>query len=415
MNVGAPTTRTAGIRAVAATPGALRLFAASLAGRLPLPFLSIGLLVHTHELTGSFADAGVVTGVYAVAVGLGGPPLGRLVDRRGQTTVLVASAALAALLLLVVAVLPAGAPLPVLLALAAAVGFVTPPLAACLRTLLPEIVADADLLHTAYAFDASANEATWVGGPPLGLAVGALWSPGAALAVGGGMLLLGTVAFAAQPASRRFCAGVGERTRGGSLQSARIRTLVFVLIAVGVLFGAAEVGVTAAAASGGSAAAAAPLLALWGGGGLLGGLVASRLGGGARGPRGLALALVAVTGGHLALTAVTGSLPLTAAVLLVAGVTIAPTYASIYAMVDEAAPAGTLTEAFAWLATATAIGNALGAAAAGVLADSAGPVAVFAFAGGAGGVAVLLTLLRSCTFSSFPLRTAESVTCTAAA
>src|SRR2546423_682279 len=81
---------------------------------------------------------------------------------------------------------------------------------ACLRTLLPEIVADADLLHTAYAFDASANEATWVGGPPLGLAVGALWSPGAALAVGGGMLLFGTVAFAAQPASRRFCAAVGE-------------------------------------------------------------------------------------------------------------------------------------------------------------------------------------------------------------
>ena len=77
---------------------------------------------------------------------------------------LVSSAALAALLL-VVAVLPAGTPLPALLALATAAGFVTPPLAACLRKLLPEIVADADLLHTAYAFDASANEATWPTAP----------------------------------------------------------------------------------------------------------------------------------------------------------------------------------------------------------------------------------------------------------
>src|SRR2546423_7722034 len=288
MNIEAPTTeihtKVAGagrIRAVAATPGALRLFAASLAGRLPLPFLSIGLLVHAHDLTGSFAEAGVVTGTYAVAVGLGGPPLGRLVDRRGQTSVLLGSAALTAVLLLVVALLPSGTPLPVLVALAAAVGFVTPPLAACLRTLLPEIVADADVLHTAYAFDASANEATWVGGPPLGLAVAALWSPGAALAVSGAVLLLGTAAFAVQPASRRFCTVVDEGARGGSLQSARLRTLVFVLVAVGVLFGAAEVGVTAAATSGGNAAAAAPLLGLWGGGGLLGGVLASRLGGGA--------------------------------------------------------------------------------------------------------------------------------------
>ena len=52
--------------------------------------LSIGLLVHAQHLTGSFAAAGVVTGVYAIALGVGGPLLGQLVDRRGQTLVLVA-------------------------------------------------------------------------------------------------------------------------------------------------------------------------------------------------------------------------------------------------------------------------------------------------------------------------------------
>ena len=49
-------------------------------------------------------------------------------------------------------------------------------------------------------------------------------------------------------------------------------------------------------------------------------------------------------------------------------------------MVDEAAPAGTVTEAFAWLATAVAIGAAAGAAIAGAVAESAGPAAALALA-----------------------------------
>ena len=75
--------------------------------------------------------------------------------------------------------------------------------------------------------------------------------------------------------------------------------------------------------------------------------------------------------------------------LLFAGAAIAPTEATIYAMVDHAAPAGTMTEAFAWLATAMAVGGALGAASAGIVADRAGPTAAFALAGGAGALAVL--------------------------
>jgi hypothetical protein len=83
------------------------------------------------------------------------------------------------------------------------------------------------------------------------------------------------------------------------------------------------------------------------------------------------------------------------AVLLLAGAAIAPTYATVYAMVDRAAPEGTATEAFAWLATAVAIGASAGAALAGALADGAGPAAAFALAGGAGAVALLATALRS--------------------
>jgi predicted MFS family arabinose efflux permease len=94
-----------------------------------------------------------------------------------------------------------------------------------------------------------------------------------------------------------------------------------------------------------------------------------------------------------------GSVTALAAVLLVAGAAIAPTYATVYAMVDRAAPAGTVTEAFAWLATAIAIGAAAGAATAGAVADHAGPAAAFVLAGGAGAVAMLVAVARSRTLA----------------
>jgi len=270
------------------------------------------------------------------------------------------------------------------------------------RTLFPGLLDDPAAVRAAYAADASASELTWIAGPPLALGLGAAWSTGGALAFAGLVLLASTLAFALQPASRAWRPepSAGPRPRCGSLQTPAMRTLVMVLVAVGVLFGACEVAVTAAANALGSTAAAGPLLGVWGAGSLVGGLLASRLGGGAHGATGLALVLVALTAGHLALTAATGSVIALAAVLLVAGAAIAPTYATVYGMVDAAAPAGTVTEAFAWLGTAIAIGAAAGSAAAGALTDHAGPVAAFALAGAAGAVAVVLTLSRATTLSA---------------
>jgi predicted MFS family arabinose efflux permease len=64
-------------------------------------------------------------------------------------------------------------------------------------------------------------------------------------------------------------------------------------------------------------------------------------------------------------------------------------------MVDHAAPAGTVTEAFAWLNTAVAVGASVGAACAGAVADAAGPAASFALAGAAGTVAAVVAALRA--------------------
>src|SRR6186997_72651 len=88
----------------------------SIVARLPLAMFGLALLVHVHHLTGSFAVAGLVSGAYAAAVGLGGPLLGRLADRRGQTLPLVGGAAVAAGVLGVIALLPAATPSAVIVA-----------------------------------------------------------------------------------------------------------------------------------------------------------------------------------------------------------------------------------------------------------------------------------------------------------
>ena len=206
---------------------------------------------------------------------------------------------------------------PVLVALAAGIGLATPPVGACLRTQLPALLRDPGAVRAAYALEASVVELTYIFGPPLALCIGALWSTGAALAVAGLVLLAATAAFAAQPASRRWRPAPAERRpRGGSLRTPAMRTLVIVLIAVGVLLGADEVAVTAAAKTLASTTAAAPLFAVWGAGSFIGGLLVTRLGGGARSAAGLALLLGALTAGHLALIPADGASLALGAVLL---------------------------------------------------------------------------------------------------
>jgi MFS family permease len=401
---------------LASTPGAARLLATSIVARLPLPMLGIGLLVHAHWLTGSFAAAGLVAGAYAIGTGVGGPLLGRLVDGRGQTAVLAPAALVSAVLLIAVAALPDGAPLAALVALATGIGLATPPLGACVRALIPGLLADADAARVVYAVDATAVELTWILGPPLALGLGVLLSTGAAVATAGAILLVGTASFAAHPASRGWRPEASAGTQaGGSMRAPGMRTLVGVLVAVGALFGAVEVAVTAATDTMASAAAAGPLLGVWGLGSLAGGAIATRMGGGVHSAQGLALIVAALTTGHLMLVPAAGSVVAMGAALFLAGAAIAPTCASVYSMVERIAPAGTVTEAFAWLATALAVGSAAGAAAAGPIADHVGPTAAFVLAAGAGGVATLLIALRAHTIDGTAIPRAAELCVTPAA
>jgi MFS family permease len=383
------------MHALRSTPGALLLFAISVVARLPLAMLSIALLVHTEHLTDSFAAAGAVDGSFAIALAVGGPLLGRLVDRGGQTHVLAASAVAATAALAALATQPEGTSVVILASLAVAVGLATPPLGACLRTLLSDLVDGSDAAASAYALDATAIELTWICGPLLAIGLATIFSTAVAVATAAAVLLAGTLSFAVQPASRNWRPSTqGRKGRGGALRSPAMRTLVIALLAVGAVTGSVQVGVAAATDSMGQATAAGPLLGLWGAGSLLGGLLASKLGGRVGGAGALSVFLAALTVGHVALAAATTIIAL-GAMLFVAGASIAPTYASAYVMADRAAPAGAVTEVFSWLSTAAAVGGAAGAAIAGSLVEHAGFAAAFGLAGVLGSAAVVCIAVRT--------------------
>src|SRR3954465_9045109 len=138
------------MRDVLRVPGALGLFLASCVARLPMGALGVLLVLHTQELTGSYAKGGLASGAYALALGISNPALARVVDRRGQTLVLRAGAPIATAAVVVVALLPAGPHGPALVACAGAAGLSQPPIGACMRALWPELLDSPDRRHAAY-------------------------------------------------------------------------------------------------------------------------------------------------------------------------------------------------------------------------------------------------------------------------
>jgi predicted MFS family arabinose efflux permease len=173
-----------------------------------------------------------------------------------------------------------------------------------------------------------------------------------------------------------------------------------VLLAFGSAIGVLQVALPAFAAGRGTAEAGGIYLAALSAGSLCGGLVY-----GARrwpGPpaRRLAVCLLAIALGCTLVAAATAPGTVAAAALAV-GVMLAPTTVICSALLDTAAPAGTVTEAFAVLVMGIVVGTAIGNAIGGALVDAASyrtaglAAAAIALAGAACAVVRRRTLLRA--------------------
>lgn len=362
------------------TPGLLRVFAASIIGRLPVGALGLIFILRTRELTGSYAAGGLVAGANAVAYGIGGPLFGRVVDRRGQTGVIVLGGVLSAGGMIGFGLLEPGASVAAAAALAAVAGAAFPPLSACLRTLWGTHLADEQRRHTAFAIEAAAFELVYIVGPLVFVGLIGAWSLRAAAAAAGVFALVGALLFAFSPVSRGWQPDRDRpHARVGALRGAGVRVILASLLVLGVAAAVVEIAVAAFA---GSERLAALLLALWGAGSLVGGVLAAR----GRAPADPARRLWVLLTGVAVLTAplaLAGSPAALGTLLVVAGLAVAPALGTAYGLLGQAAPAGSVTEAFTFVSTAFGGGIGLGSALGGWIVEEAGTQTAFIVAAGA--------------------------------
>jgi MFS family permease len=368
-------------------PHAARLLAGTLLGRLPNGMGALAIVLFTREHGGGYSLGGGLSAIWVVSMALGQPTLGRAMDRFGQPRILFTSALAAAAGFALLAVTGLD-PLPVAIGAVVVAGFATPPLEAGLRALWPAVLPTQGQVRTAYAVDAAAQEMIFTVGPLLVVAA-AVVSTEAALIITGLLGVAGTVVVTSSRPSQDWRGEPREAHWAGPLRSSGLRVLLATLVCVGVALGAISVAVVTYADARGIAAASGVLLAANAGGALCGGFVhGARNGGRARFP----LLVTCLAAGYLPL-AVAPVFPLMILLAFLAGVSLAPTLATAFTLVDALAPRGTVTEAFAWLVTAMALGAATGSALAGVAGDAAGAHAAFACAGGSGLLALAICLL----------------------
>jgi MFS family permease len=362
-------------RRVLSAPGVAWLQAAAVLARMPIGIDSLAIVLFVQARTGSFARAGAVAGAFGIALAITTPLQGRLIDRHGHARVVLPLAAGHAAALAGLVVLGfADAPLAALMVVGAAAGATLPPVGAVIRPLLPELLADTpELLGTAYALDSVLIEIVFIVGPLLTAVMVSAVSPAGSLLVACALVLIGTAALVATPASRgwRSAPVVGKRHPLGPLGAPGVQTIVLVTLPLSVCLGLIEVAIPAFATSEGRRSDAGVLLALWSVGSAIGGLTyGARHQGGAVGAVYVRLVLLfpLTIVPLLAASSIGVMLPLA----LVAGLGIAPVFAAANQVVADVAPAGSATEAFTWPVTAISLGIAAGTALSGVIVEADG-------------------------------------------
>jgi MFS family permease len=357
-------------RRIFAAPKVRPLLFASILARMPVGMGAVGLILFIHGETGSFGSAGVVTGAFTICIGVTGPGLARLIDRRGSGPVTIPAAAISAFGFVAVVVLgKAGAGTVPLMIAAGLAGGGTPPIGGILRQHWAELVEPREL-EAAFALDAVSLEALFIAGPLLAGILAATAGPAEGLLLAAACGLSGTVIFQRLLPLPPGSDPDAERHWLGALAAPALRVLVAAALPLGAAFGALDVTLPAFGAAHGASALGGPLTAAFASGSALGGIAF-----GARptvlGPPPRAIVKL---GGLTVLTVLplvfATAVPEMFVFAVIAGITIAPQFTVRNNLAQAKVPAGTATEAFTWITLSITVGASAGAAMVGPLIEA---------------------------------------------
>lgn len=362
-------------RALFAAPGAAAFCLAGFVARLPIAMVGIGIVTMFSQLRGDYGLGGALSAVFALSYAALTPLVSRAVDRHGQYRVLPAAAAIsAAATVAMLAAVRFEAPTALLFLCAIPAGLM-PTIGAMVRARWTGLYRGTDRLRTAFALEAVIDEVCFIVGPVLSVGLSVTLFPEAGPLLGAVLLLVGTLALAAQrstePPVSAGHAGTADRPHRGALRSPVLIALTAVMVAMGTIFGVIDVVGVAFTADRDVPGAATFVLALFATGSAVSGLVFGARHVAAPLTRQLliATAAVAVLLWPLLLA---GTVPALAALYLLAGITISPTMIVTMSLVERVVPAERLTEGITWTVTGLGVGVAAGSALVGQVIDRSG-------------------------------------------
>ncbi|HWS31364.1 MAG TPA: MFS transporter [Actinoplanes sp.] len=414
--------------AVLRRPGVLRPASGAVIASLPIGMINLAVLLLVQRSEGGFAAAGLAVGMLGAGTAIGMVVQGRLIDRLGQTRVLLTAVAVQALAIGGLVLAGGSGVLAAVLACAFLTGACEPQVNASLRALWPTLVPPA-LLPTAMTASSVMFEAPVLLGPLLLTAALPVIGPASALLLCATLFTTGAVLLATSPpslawrpsrpfhssrfsrasrpepamtphhpqatgnppppASASTAGHVQAAGRGGgagrtatvdragrrpvvvagALASAGVRTALIAAAGHGLLLGMVQVSAAAILTD-----HAGLMYAAISAGSLIGAVaLGTRLQGGRPALR--MAGLILLCGVAVGLAALTTSPALFAAALFVFGLGLGPTGVLKFSLAGRSAPPGRTVEAFTMIAAASVSAIAAGSTLAGSLADRAGPTA----------------------------------------
>jgi MFS family permease len=392
---------------VLSRPGALRMSAAGVIGRMPMSMFGLGTLLLIASFSGHYGLAGLVAAAGSVGYAVCAPQAARLADRFGQARVLRPQAAFfAATTIALIGCAQWRAPTWALLLSGGLAGASMPTLGSMVRARWSTMLGDSPLLHSAFSLESVADELIFVIGPALVTVLATEVYPASGVAVAMTACVIGTLLLAAQRATEpppgRAAPSPATPSPARAAPVGRIRlpapglaTLAPVYFFLGAMFATIDLSTVDFAQQHGHKPLAGFILGSYAAGSAVGGLwYGSRTW---RAPvhRRFAITLCLVVAGTATFWAMPG-LAVLAAVIFFCGLAISPTLIAGFSLIDQQAAAGRRTEGLTWLTSAISVGVAAGSGVAGHLVDLGGSRWGYWFAAtcGTGAVATCLLGLR---------------------
>ena len=365
-------------------PGGFKFSSAGFIGRMPIAMDSLAIIFIVVAATDSYALAGVLTAVGSIVVGASEVFWSRQADQRGQSKILrIAVPVRIIAFLLFVFLVSKSAPIwtwfvSLIIAESTAInagGLVR-------RRWLHILKNDPDnkdghLVNTAYSWEAMVDEFVFIVGPVVATTCAIKIAPSAGILAGLIFLAIGLPSLAAMKSTEPPAEPADQQEPHPPVLKSRIvQSIVIPCAFLGGFFGAIGITVVGFAEERNHPESTGWLLAIWAVGSAIAALVNGAIKFKSSQATRFLIYLVGLTVGTLPLLFVQ-TIPALAVALFVNGLFIAPLIVNAYGTVENAVPAGQITEALTWVIAGMPLGGAISSALAGVVIDHSGAQMAF--------------------------------------